>query len=210
MAASMNRVNGVYKREWASTCSSWPTMKAHVHRVPVEPSIGQSGDALGNDANTVLSQAATFINNKLNGNVFNSNDFDIGHVYTTGSGGRHRRRVCNSIYKAQGTTGTSAPDNDALDRLVSHEIGHQFAGQHTERAVWRLPDVNWQSSTAYSPGGTTIMAYAGICGADNVQTASDPYYHLASLSQTQNYLDNTLVATAGCGTITASSNNLRL
>lgn len=213
VATSMNRVNGVYKREWGVNMQ----LVANNDQLmcigcPSSLSIGQSGDALGNDANTVLSQAATFINNKLNGNVFNSNGYDIGHVYTTGSGGRAIvGGVCNSIYKAQGTTGTSAPDNDAfwID-YVSHEIGHQFAGQHTwnGRSGACLTS-NWQSSTAYEPGsGTTIMAYAGICGADNVQTASDPYYHLASLSQTQNYLDNTLVATAGCGTITASSNNL--
>lgn len=126
--------------------------------------------------------------------VIKPQNYDIGHVFTTGDGGAviFPGVVCRDGLKAKATTGSENPGGDIFYfDLVAHEFGHQFGANHTFNGDADLCGENNQriSETAVEPGsGSTIMAYAGLCTDQNVQLNSDLYFHIISIQEIKDYV----------------------
>lgn len=81
---------------------------------------------------------------------------------------------------------------------VAHEMGHQFGGNHTHTYNF-FPE---NTGAQMEPGsGSTIMGYAGITGASDVQAHSDAYFHFFNIEQITTYVKST-----GCQVNTPISN----
>lgn len=164
MNTTMNRVNGVYERDFAVTMQIIPNNDLIIY-------LNAGSDPYtNNDGGTMLGQNVTTCNN-----VIGLANYDIGHVFSTGGGGIAGLGVVCGTNKAFGVTGGGTPVGDPFDvDYVAHEIGHQFNGNHT----FGNCGSNVNNSAAVEPGsGTTIMAYAGICGGQNVANNSEDIFH---------------------------------
>jgi len=140
--------------------------------------------------------------------VIGSENYDVGHIFSGDGGGGYADlgSVCDDAVKAQGFTGLNRPQGDAFDiDFVAHELGHQFGANHTFNGIDGSCGGGWFPFTAFEPGaGTTIMAYAGICGSDNVTSASSPYFHGGSIAEINSFL---LTAGGACAEVDTIPNS---
>lgn len=148
-------------------------------------------------------------NQEIVDQAIGSQNYDIGHVLGTNGGGlAFVGVVCNSSFKARGYTGLNNPQGERfyID-LVAHELGHQLGASHSFNATnsSNCAEDQRSNSSAYEPGsGSTIMSYAGICGSQNLQIDSDPYFHSISIQNIRDYVES--FAGQRCGVESAIDN----
>jgi hypothetical protein len=191
IVTSVNRVVGVYEREITARM----ILVANNNLVEY---LNASTDPFtgNNNANTLINESQTVIDAGIG-----FANYDIGHTFSTGGGGLAQLNSPCGSSKARGITGSPSPTGDAYDiDYVAHEMGHQFGGNHSMAGCGSSPN-----NTKYEVGsGTTIQAYAGICGAENIQPNSDPHFHAISFDEISNFF----FGGGGCGVITPTNNTL--
>ncbi|ETN94273.1 reprolysin-like metallopeptidase [Zhouia amylolytica] len=191
MNTSITRVNEVFERDLAVSMEIVATNDQIIYLDPdTDPFTNDDGDTLIDEIQDVIDT-----------NIGVDN-YDIGHVFSTGGGGiASVASVCTSA-KARGVTGSANPVGDPFDiDFVAHEIGHQFGATHTFN---NSCNNNRSDNTAVEPGsGSTLMAYAGICP-PNVQGASDPFFHAVSIAQIWNNITD---GVNDCATTVSIGNN---
>lgn len=180
MTVTVARIDAVYERDMSLTLQLVANNDLVVF-VGTDP----FSDTANDTASQLINQSQTYIDQYIG-----SANYDIGHTVSTGGGGLAQLGSVCTASKARGITGSPAPVGDPFDiDFVAHEVGHQFGGSHTFNGTTAATDGNCTSGTrspgqAVEPGsGTTVMAYAGICGVQDVQGNSDDYFHAVSIAQ---------------------------
>ena len=187
--ATMTRVNGLYESDFNVTMIVIANTDDVIYT-------NAGSDPYSGNLNSQLQRTLT--------NRIGEANYDIGHLFHRASNNGNAgfiSSVCVNGEKGSGFSATTIPEGEVFDvDYVSHEIGHQFGGNHT----WTHGG-NEGRNVQMEPGsGSTIMGYAGITGTNtDVQQNSDPYFHAISIQQITNY-----IKTTSCQTNTATGNNV--
>ena len=198
IVTAYNRVGGIYEVELA----------IRLELVPGNDDLIFTNSSTDPYNNNSASQMININQEVLDDEIGNSS-YDIGHVFSTGGGGLAGLGVvCRNNRKADGVTGLPSPVGDPFFvDFVAHEVGHQFGGSHTFNGTAGSCGANGSGSNSYEPGsGTTIQAYAGICGNQNIQNNSDDHFHTRSFDQMITY--STVSSGNNCPTITNTNNGV--
>jgi len=171
MASGINMVNAVYERDLGVRFTL--------------VSNAACADAVLTD-HTDINAVHAFI---VNSSGLGSSGFDVGHslLWLNTGGVAYLGVVCNNSYKGGGFSGANGSVTQLYVDYMAHELGHQFGADHTFASSECGTSTN---NFRYETGeGSTIMAYAGVCGAaPSYQNFSDPFFHAASIAQINTYI----------------------
>ena len=197
IVTAVNRISGIFEQEFCIRLQLVANNNLIVY------TNSSTDPYTGNNNSTMLSENQDNIDS-----VIGSANYDVGHVFSTAGGGvAHVGRVCGDGWKAQGASGLSTPVGDGFAvEIAAHEMGHQFGSHHTWNGTLSNCSADqWSSDSGCEPGsGSTIMGYAGLCGADNLQGSRDYYYHAISYQRIRNYC--TVLTGANCPTLSNTGN----
>lgn len=175
----VNRITGVYEREVGIRLELIANNDDIIFTTPAQPypDYDPTGLAFGT--------SMVFANTVVLDTLIGSENYDIGHVSSTGGGGvALLGSVCGDM-KGGGVTGLPEPVGDTyyID-FAAHEMGHQFGGNHTFNGTTGSCDGNGNAATSFEPGsGVTIMGYAGICTGQDVAEHSIDTFHGTSFDE---------------------------
>jgi hypothetical protein len=178
IVTAINRVNQIYQRDLGIKLM----LVSDLLLIENGSNVVFSND----DVSQMLTQNQAWIDSQIG-----SGNYDIGHIFGTGSEGGLARlgSVCENGNKAMGVSGIPNPLGDPFYiEFVAHEIGHQFNAHHSFNGSDGFCGPARNQATAYEPGsGSTIMAYADICGVENLQSFTDATFHAGSIAQINSY-----------------------
>jgi hypothetical protein len=201
----VNQINAVYQKE------ATITFQLVANETSIIFTNATTDGYTNSNPSTMLSENQS----KLDSVIGNGN-YDIGHVFggisvgpgsLSFSGVAQLSVVCSAGNKGRGasTMGGSPVTHSIFVKGVAHEFAHQFSAPHSYNSnLTSTPCATQRSAAgAYEPGaGSTIMSYS-VCGADNLQSQTDMYFHA-------NSLDKILTWAAGsgnCATTTSTGNS---
>lgn len=200
IVTAINRVNQVYGRDVAIQFVLVGNEDAIIYTNP------NSDPYTNGDGAKMLNENQANLDRRIG-----TANYDIGHVFSTGGGGIASVGVaCNPGFKAQGVTGRPVSQGGPVGDpfyidLVAHELGHQLGADHPFNGTTGSCLGGRVAGSAVEPGsGSTIMAYAGICGAENLQATSDATFHAWSIGQITGYA--LVGAGAACGSLVSTGN----
>ncbi|NOY47095.1 MAG: DUF5011 domain-containing protein, partial [Chlorobi bacterium] len=181
--ATMTRVNGIFETDFNITMVLIANTDSVIYTNSGSDPYGNTTSNYNNELQSTLTS------------VIGEANYDIGHLFANlqnnGNAGCIGC-VCVNGQKGSGWTSHSVPEGDFFDvDYVSHEMGHQFGGRHTFTHTSEGAGI-----AQVEPGsGSTIMSYAGITGATDVQSNVDPYFHAISIQQITDYAKSTTCQT---------------
>lgn len=170
---TMTRVNGIFENDFNVTMVLISNNDDVIYTNSVSDPYTNS-----NGYNSEVQTTLTSVIGEIN--------YDVGHLFARDSNNGNAGCIgciCIDGQKGSGFTSRTDPEGDPFDvDYVAHELGHQFGGNHT----FTFRNESGTGAQMEPGSGTTIMGYAGITGATDVQSNSDPYFHARSIEQITN------------------------